>query len=43
MKTIEKKNPANKNFNQFENLIIDLNQQCEVKGGTIGTDDLIMQ
>ena len=43
MKTIEKKNQVSKQFNQFGNLVIDLNQQMEVKGGTIGTDDLIMQ
>ena len=43
MKTIEKKNQVSKQFNQFENLVIDLNRQKEVKGGTIGTDEIIIQ
>ncbi|MEO1259016.1 MAG: hypothetical protein AAFZ15_09460 [Bacteroidota bacterium] len=43
MKTIEKKNPANKNFDQFEDFIIGFNQQSEVKGGILGTDEVIIQ
>ena len=43
MKTIEKKNPANKNFDQFEDFVIGFDQQREVNGGTVGTDDVIIQ